>query len=98
MQHFVEDDVFEAFARLFSQIGVQTDAARGAVAAAPAGLHVLYKQALHSYPNEGFPLRNQTRCGSLNLTGRNQSALCRKVGTVSRPGPVRYEGGAVVAI
>jgi hypothetical protein len=46
VDHFMRDDVFEAFARFAGEIGVEADAGGGGAATAPFGFH--RRRAIHS--------------------------------------------------
>ena len=55
VEHFVEQDVFQALARLFGEFGVEADVAGVVVAASPASFHVLYEDAVYVYAKNWFP-------------------------------------------
>ena len=63
MHHLVDDDVFQAFARLFCEVRIEADAGGAAAAAAPFRFHSLDEEAVHVDAHEGFPFCDQRgRC------------------------------------
>jgi len=67
VNHLVDDDVFEAFARFPRKICVQPDAPSIRIAASPFRLHPLYEDAFHLYGNDRRPVCDKPRDGSLDL-------------------------------
>lgn len=55
MHHFVDDDVIEALARFFGQVGVEANAGGRDVATAPAGSHALDEKTVDFDAEDGFP-------------------------------------------
>jgi hypothetical protein len=58
MRHLMQNNIFEAFHRLFRQIGVQSDIPRGRGAASLFRFHSLNQHAVHLDLQNGFPFRD----------------------------------------
>jgi hypothetical protein len=59
VRHFVDDDVFEAFARFLGQVRIEPDGGGAGGAATPFGFHLLNEEALHVHGHERLPFRDQ---------------------------------------
>src|SRR5262249_32263453 len=88
VDHLVDDDIFEALASFFREIGVQSYVAFARITASPFRFHPLHKDALHLSRDEWLPLRNKTGNGSFYLfsipAGKNR-LLCLVTGSGSNP-------------
>jgi len=59
MNHLMNNDVFEAFARFLRKFGVEPDAAGDRTATAPLGLHPLHEEPFHFHADYRFPFFDQ---------------------------------------
>lgn len=63
VSHLVDDNVFEAFDRLSSQIGIQSNYSHAMIAATPFCLHSLNEEPLQPYLHQSLPSFNHRRDG-----------------------------------
>jgi hypothetical protein len=63
VSHLVDDDIFKAFPRLSSKIGIQSDGPHAVIAATPFRLHSLHEESAHAYPHQSLPFFDQWRDG-----------------------------------
>ena len=83
MDHFVHDDVLEAFLGLFCEFRIQADGAGSRVAAAPFGLHLLHKKSVHRNRKPRLPNFDQGRKGALeevSIPACNHRPPCLVIG------------------
>jgi hypothetical protein len=67
MNHFVSDDLFEAFPGLFCEVGVEPDGGGTVAAAAPFRFHLVHEKALDFHSHGRVPLRDQPGSGGFEL-------------------------------
>ena len=65
--HFVDDDVFEAFAGFAGEIGIEANGTGFGIATAPPGFHSPDEKAVHLDVHERLPLGDEGREGGLEL-------------------------------
>jgi Asp-tRNA(Asn)/Glu-tRNA(Gln) amidotransferase A subunit family amidase len=61
MQHFMHQNVFEAFVRLLRDFRVETNRSRARIAASPFRLHLLNEDAIHPQTQARLPCLDQGR-------------------------------------
>ena len=59
MNHLMNNDVFEAFARFLCKFGVEPNALEVGVAASPFRFHLLHKEPFHFHADYRSPLFDQ---------------------------------------
>lgn len=67
VDHFMHNDVFQAFPGFFGQLSIQADASSVRVATAPPGFHQLHKEVGHMHIQLRLPFGNQRQDGGFQL-------------------------------
>ena len=61
VNHFMDDDVFQAFTGFFGELGIEADACGFRIAATPHGFHALDIESVHSDAKERLPFGNKRK-------------------------------------
>jgi len=67
VNHFLDDDVFQAFKGFLGEFGIDADACCFRIASAPSGFHALDKESVHADAQEGLPFGDQRQDGGFYL-------------------------------